>query len=268
MRLPTLLVLATLSLCGCDMVQVYQGQIDRATRTIEEAKTDGARASAYAERGRAYSNKARLSLVRHQIDRAEYLRLFDLAIADHDAADKLAPSDAEVAFQRGLTDYDRAAMVEDLVEIDHQPWFDAARSAFESTVRLHPGHAVAYDYLGLVEEQTGRFDEAISAYTHVMAFDRKLGRSRLGDLYCNRGQAYLRDKSYDLAATELEKSTELVGAADGCSCEPFNSLAAIYVVETAQYDKGWDLVRRARDTGHFIAPEYIDRLTQATGRKG
>ena len=267
MRVLALLVVLTL-VCACDMVEVYQHQIDHATEALKEAKSDADRASALSERGRAYSNKGRLSLVRHQIDRAEYLRLFGLAIADHDAAVKLAPADAETTFQRGLSSYDRAAMVEDLVETDHAPWFDAARTDFESAARIDPRHAGAYDYLGLVDEQTGRFEDAIAAYTRELALDRKAGRQRLGDLYCNRGQTYLRDKSYELAAADLEKSVELAGVSDGCSCEPFNSLAALYVVETAQYDKGWDLVRRARDAGHFIAPEYVEMLTKATGRKG
>lgn len=266
MRVLALLVVLTL-VCACDMVEVYQHQIDHATEALKEAKSDADRASALSERGRAYSNKGRLSLVRHQIDRAEYLRLFGLAIADHDAAVKLAPADAETTFQRGLSSYDRAAMVEDLVETDHAPWFDAARTDFESAARIDPRHAGAYDYLGLVDEQTDRIDEAVVAYTRVRALDPRLGRLRLADLYCNRGQAHLQSKDLELAAAAFEKSIEMNVASDGCSCEPYNPLAYIYIDATGQYDKGWDLVRRARGSGHFIAGEYIERLEKASGRR-
>lgn len=245
------------------MVQIYQGEIDRASRIIEAAPTDAARAGAYAARGRAYSNKARLSMLRNSIDRDEYVRLFALAIADHDRAVGLASSDAQMYFQRGLTYYDRAAQVHD-VDADGTRWFDAARADFSTAVRMDPSEAAAHDYLGLVNQQTDRMDEAISDYTHVMALDPRLGRSRLADLYCNRGQARLREKDYDRAAVEFEKSVEFAGAGDGCSCEPYDQLAYIYIDATGQYDKGWELVRRARGSGRAIAREYVERLEKGS----
>lgn len=254
-----------LAATACDMVEVYQSQIDRASKAIEAATTDAARAAALAERGRAYSNKGRLAFVRHQVDRAEYVRLFDLAVADHDRAIALAPADAEIRFQRGLSTYDRAAQVQG-VDADVAPWFDAARSDFAAAVEREARHAGAWDYLGLVDEQTGRFDEAVADYTHVMELDPRLGRMRLADLHCNQGQAQLKEEKFDLAAEELEKSVALDVGADGCSCEPYNALAYVYIDATAQYDKGRDLLLRARASGHVIAPEYIDRLEKA--RKG
>src|SRR5262245_9775174 len=101
MRLLSLCVVAALAFSGCDMVQVYQSEIDQASRTLASARTDAERAMALAERGRGYSDKARLSFVRKQIDRAEYLRLFTLAIADHDRAVGLAPENAQVYLRRG-----------------------------------------------------------------------------------------------------------------------------------------------------------------------
>src|SRR5262245_62000366 len=160
------------------MVQVYQGQIDRASKAVEAATTDAARAAALADRGRAYSNKGRLSFVRHQIDRAEYVRLFDLAILDHDRAVTLSPASPAIRFQRGLSHYDRAAQVQG-VDPDPAAWFDAARSDFAAAVERETRHAGAWDYLGLVDEQTGRFDDAVADYTHVMELEPRLGRLRL-----------------------------------------------------------------------------------------
>lgn len=266
MRYAALGLLAVLTFSACDMVQVYQGQIDRASRAIEAAKTDSDRAAAYADRGRGYSDKARLSFVRKQIDRDEYLRLFGRAIADHDRAVSLAPDDARVYRERGLSYYDRAALVGDL-DADHKPWFDAARADFSAAVERNGKDAVAQDYLGLVDEQTDRIDEAVVAYTRVMNLDPRLGRLRLADLYCNRGQAHLQSKHLELAAAAFEKSIEMNVESDGCSCEPYNPLAYIYIDATGQYDKGWNLVRRARDSGHVIAGEYIERLEKASGRR-
>jgi len=267
MRRLNFALVALLACSACNMVDVYQAQIDRATRAIESAPTDRARAAAYADRGRGYSDKARLSIARKLIDRDAYLRLFALALQDHDRAVALASGDAQVHFQRGLTYYDRAAWVEG-VDSDRTSWFDAARADFSTAVRQDPSHATAYDYLGLVDEQTGRIDEAVADYTHVMALEPRLGKSRLADLYCNQGQAHLREKQFDLAADALEKSVELAGLADGCSCEPYNSLAYVYIEATGQYDKGWELVRKARGSGHMIAREYVERLEKASGRRG
>jgi tetratricopeptide (TPR) repeat protein len=257
---------AVLALCACDMVEVYQGQIDTASRAIEKAKTDAERAAAHADRGRGYSDKGRLSFVRKAIDRGEYLRLFSQAIEDHDKAVALDPLNAEMYFKRGLSYYDRAAQVGDL-DSDHAPWFDAARNDFTKAAGIDPRHMLAWDYLGMVDEQSNLFDEAVTDYTRVKDLDPKRGASRLAELYCNRGQGYLGEKRLDLAAADLEKSVELGASSDGCSCEPYNSLAYIYE-EERQLDKGWELVRRARAAGQSIAPEYVERLKQASGRNG
>jgi tetratricopeptide (TPR) repeat protein len=264
-RLALVSVTALLALTACDMVRVYQSQIDKATRDLAAATTDSARAAAYADRGRGYSNKARLAFVRHQIGQAEYVRLFDLAMKDHDQAVALDSGNAEPYFARGLSHYDRAAWADQPVP-EHATWFEAARADFSAAVAKNPRHNLAYDYLGLVDEQAGRFDEAIADYTHEMELDPKMGKARLADLYCNRGQIYLRDKNYDLATLDLEKAVSMGIRSDGCSCEPYNSLAYIYIDAQPQPGKGWDLVRRAAKSGHFIAPEYLVRLETSTGK--
>jgi tetratricopeptide (TPR) repeat protein len=266
-RAPAFGLVAVLALAACDMVQVYQGQIDQATRALAGAKSDAARAAAYSDRGRGYSDKARLSYARKAIDRDEYLRLFALATADHDRAVGLAPADAKIHFDRGLSYYDRAAMTEG-IDADHAPWFESARADFAAAATLDPGRADAHDYLGLVDEQTGRFDEAIADYTKVMALDPRLGRQRLTEAYCDRGQDHLRDKKYDLAAADFEKSVELGGSIDPCACQPYEPLAYIYIDATGQYDKGWDLVKKAAVTGHPISAEYVLKLEKASGRRG
>jgi tetratricopeptide (TPR) repeat protein len=262
MRFLALCAVIAMTGSACDMVDAYQRQIDRASRTIEHAGTDAARAAAYADRGRGRSNFARLSLLRRKLGRDEYVRIFALAVGDHDRAVALAGGDAQMYFARGLTYYDRAAQI-DGVDADRTPWFDAARADFSAAVERDASHATAFDYRGLVNEQTGRFDDAVADYTHEMALVGRLGQSRLADLYCARGQVHLRDKNFDLAAVELEKSVALASRGDGCSCDPYNSLAYVYIDALGQYDKGRDLARRALGSGHAIAPEYLTRLDRA-----
>jgi hypothetical protein len=266
-RLNSILAAAMLTLCACDILAVYDREIEDATRAIATAGSDSGRAAAYSDRGRAYSDKARLSMLRKTIDHDEYVRLFGLAIADHERAVALDPGGAEVWFKRGLTSYDRAALVDE-AGVDHEPWFDSARADFSKAIERDPRDSTAYDYLGLVDEQTGRMDDAISDYSHEMALDSRLGAARLAELYCSRGQSFLEKKRYDDAAADLEKSIEYGSSDDGCSCEPYNSLAFIYVDAQPQYDKAWELVRNARSLHRSIAPEYVERLKSGSGRNG
>ncbi len=165
---------------------------------------------------------------------------------------------------RGYSDKARLSLLRKA--IDHAPWFDAARRDLAMAIEKDHKHRGAYDYLGLVDEQTGRFDEAVADYTHVLEFDPRLGRSRLAALYCDRGQSDVQAKEYELAVADLEKSVVFTDRSDGCSCEPYNTLAYIYIDEQKQYDRGWDLVHRAQSSNQLIASEYVERLKQGSGR--
>lgn len=103
-----------LLLGGCDRIAQslylsgYERDIGNSTRAIETARDDAQRAAGYAQRGRAYSEKARYSRSFKLIPADEYGRLFGLAVKDHDRAVALAPGSAEAYFSRGQTYYDRA----------------------------------------------------------------------------------------------------------------------------------------------------------------
>jgi len=252
--------------CGCNVLDSYDRQIRNASHDIETATNETQRAAAHADRGRGYSDKARLSLLRALITPGEYRRLFGLAINDHDRSIALDPGNAEMYFSRGLSHYDRAALANEPA-VDHTPWFDAARADFMKAIEKNPRHSRAYDYLGLVEEQTGRFEQAIAAYTHEMELDPKLGRSRIADAYCNRGRSFLEKKQYDPAISDFERSIEFGITADGCSCEPYNSLAYLYIDVTRNYDKGWELVHKTQGSRNSIVPEYVERLKKESGRQ-
>jgi hypothetical protein len=57
------------------------------------------------------------------------------------------------------------------------------------------------------------------------------------------------------------------GGADGCACDPYEPLVALYTVETRQYDEAWEVVHLARRSNRRISPELVDRLTKDSGRR-
>jgi hypothetical protein len=87
-------------LAGCNRIarywylSSYDRDISRATKAIETAGDNAHRAAAYAERGSAYSEKARYSRAFKLISADEYGRLFGLAVKDQDQAIALDPASA------------------------------------------------------------------------------------------------------------------------------------------------------------------------------
>jgi tetratricopeptide (TPR) repeat protein len=240
----------------------YDRDIRNSTRAIETARDDAQRAVGYSQRGSAYSEKARYCRAFKLIPADEYGRLFGLAVKDHDHAIALAPSSAEAYFSRGQTYYNRAALEDPK---DAKPWFDPAAADFKKAVERDGRHYLALDRLGLIHLTTGELDMAIGDFTQEMALN-PLGRARLADAYCIRGSSNHKEKKYDAAIADYEKAIEIGVTADGCSCDPYNSLVGLYGGESRQYDKGWEVVHKARKSGRWIAPELLERLKKDSGR--
>jgi len=240
----------------------YDRDIKNSTRAIETARNDAQRAAGYAQRGRAYSEKARYSRAFKLIPADEYGRLFGLAVKDHDQAVALDPGSAEAYFSRGQTYYDRAALEEGKAA---KPWFDQAAADFEKAVERDDRHYMALDMLGLVHEATGELDKAITDFTQEMALN-PLGRARLADAFCTRGSSNYKEKKYDAAIADYEKAVALGANADSCSCDPYNPLVALYDGVSRQYDKGWETVHKAQKSKTWIAPELLEKLKKDSGR--
>jgi tetratricopeptide (TPR) repeat protein len=248
----------------------YERDINSSTRAIESARDDAHRAAAYTKRGDAYSEKARYSRAFKLISPEEYARLFSLAIQDHDQAIALDPANAEGYYRRGQAYYDRAVL-EVVVNgtlvgtaAAHQAWFAPAVADFRKAIEKDARHDRAWDSLGLSHETIGQLDEAISDYTQEMALN-SLGRTRLADAYCERGNANLKEKKHDAAIADYEKSVDTGSKADGCSCDPYNSLLGLYA-EDRRYDLEWEVTRKAWKSGKWIAPDLLDRLKKESGR--
>ena len=236
--------------------------IEKATKAIETARDDGERARAYDERGRGYSEKARYSREFKLIATDEYDRLFDLAIKDQDQAVALATGNAEVYLGRGLTYYNRADP-EDLDGPKAKALFASAESDFTRAIERDGRNAQALDMRGVVYTLLGDLDRAIADFAQVLTIDPHLGKLRLAEAYCERGSTFHRAGNYDAAIADYEKSIAYRTGGGGCECQPESPLAWIYA-ETKQYDKGWDVVRRARASGRWIMPEVLEELKKAS----
>jgi tetratricopeptide (TPR) repeat protein len=269
------LLLLGVLLAGCGQssyLASYERDISSATRAIETARDDAQRAAAYTKRGGAYSEKARYSRAFKLIPPDEYARLFDLAIQDHDQAIALAPASAEAYYRRGEAYYDRAVL-EVVVngtrvgdKVTWHLWFDPSIADLRKAIEKNTRFDLAWDRLGLIYETIGELDQAIDAYTQVLALDRKLGRTRLADAYCERAGTHQKEKNDDAAIADYEKSIDLGAVDDGCSCDPYGPLLGLYG-EGRRYDQGWVVVHKARNAGKWIAPEWLDRLVKQSGRK-
>ncbi|HEV7510277.1 MAG TPA: hypothetical protein VGO27_01180, partial [Candidatus Acidoferrum sp.] len=91
-------------------------------------------------------------------------------------------------------------------------------------------------------------------------------RARLADAYCTRGgSSSPKGKKYEAAISDFEKSIDTGATADGCSCDPYNPLLALYT-DGRRFDQAWGIVYKARKSGKWIAPEMLDRLKKESGR--
>jgi len=274
-----------LCLAGCSRVahylylRGYDHEISSATREIAASRDNPQRAAAYAKRGHAYSEKARYSRAFHLIAADEYERWFSLAIQDHDQAIALDPGSAEAYYSRGQTYYDRA-FLETVVDgksvgsaATRKAWFEPAASDFKKAVEIDSALFMGWDMLGLSHEGAGELDEAINDYTREMALN-PLGRARLADAYCARGgsgpkeqdaKEQGKEKNYEAAIADYEKSIEMGATADGCSCDPYNPLLWIYT-EEQRYDQGWEVVHKAQKSRKWIEPEFLEKLKKESGR--
>ena len=246
-------------LSGCDR------DISNATQAIETAHDDAQRAKAYSKRGVGYAEKARYSRLFKLISTDEYARLFQLAVNDHRQAVTLNQQSAELYLNRGQAYYDRATL-ELPNSNEAKRWFDAAASDFEIAIQKDARNYQAFDRLGLVHEQNGEPEKALEDYTKEMALN-PLGKARLTDAYCTVASHYHGQKKYDAAAADYRKSIAMGGGQDGCACDPYEPLIALYTVETRQYDEAWEVLHMAQRSKKWISPELIERLKKDSGRR-
>jgi tetratricopeptide (TPR) repeat protein len=270
-RLARGVVALALACAGCDWWPAYQARsydrdIEKAARAVEAAATDAQRATALAERGRAYSERARYSRSFKQVSFEEYGRLFDLAIKDHDQAVALAPGDAQLYLSRGRTYYDRAAVnALDSADPAAKTFLEPAKADFSRAIERDARNETAWDMRGVVHASRDEHDLAIADFAAVMKLNPHLGKLRLAEAHCRRASELQKQEKYDAAIADYEKSIDFGVATGHSDCQPESALAWIHL-EKRDYDRSWEVVRRARSSGRGIAPEVLEPLKKATGK--
>ncbi|MFI5165042.1 MAG: tetratricopeptide repeat protein [Thermoanaerobaculales bacterium] len=242
----------------------YDREIKEGTQAIASARSDAQRARAYADRGRGYAEKARYSRSAKLASSEEYGRLFELAVKDHDQAIALASGNAEVYLSRGLTFYG-GAVLEEQAGAKTSALFEAAKADFTRAIERDAANEQALDMRGLVHTSMGEHDQAISDFTMVRKINPHLGKVRLAEAYCERGQFHQKEKRSELAIADYEKAIGMGVPSDGCECQPDCPLAWLYC-DKGQYDQSWNVVHRAQRARRWIPPEVIERLKKASGR--
>ena len=259
-------LLCVFSLAGCVRVSRYlylsgcDRDVAKATKLIEAGRSSAQQAVGYADRADAYAEKARYSRAFKLISNDQYERLFALAKKDYEQAMGLAPDNADFYFRRGRAFYLRAGL--DVMEgRKSSDFFAPAKADFSKAIEKNPKHELALDMRGLVGEDIGDLDGAISDFSEEAALNPR-SRYRLADAYCQRGSRHLGDKNYDPAIPDLEKAIDIGTSSDACECEPYNPLLAIYLAKQ-DYGKARTVVDRAQKAGQSIAPEYLEKLRSA-----
>ena len=266
----TLLVLFTggflLSALSADR---YQREIELGTNVIDAATTDKARAEGYLQRGRAYAELVRYRHVMRSIQAGDYVRLYQSAVRDLDAALQLDPGNVDALNARGLTYFERSwTASENRFETADAvaTWLARAKGDFNAIIDQDARNELALDYRGMINEKQGDYIAAIDDFTRVSALNARLGTIRLADLYCRRGGVWLGKKQYHKAVTDLEQSIALVADGDACECDPYGPLLWTYFEGFADFDKSWALVHRAQGNKRWLMPEVVEKLKVASSR--
>jgi tetratricopeptide (TPR) repeat protein len=245
----------------------YQQQIDDASRAIAAATTDTARAAGYIKRGRGYAETVRYRHVMRSVSAADYVRLYQSAMQDLDAAVLLDPNNVETFNARGLTYFEHNwTATENRFESEDaaKTLLSRAKSDFTAVIDRDGRNETALDYRGATNEKLGDYADAIEDYTRVAELDARLGKIRLADLYCRRGGTWIKEKQYDKAVADLELSISLGANVDGCDCEPYPQLLWTYFEGLGDLDKSWALVHRAQSNHRWLMPELVEKLKAAS----
>jgi tetratricopeptide (TPR) repeat protein len=256
-------------LLSVDHLRGTQRQIDDGARAIEAATTDAARAAGHIQRGRAYAEIARYRHVMKSIGAAEYIRLYQSAMLDLDAAVRLDPDNLGTFMARGQTYFEHSwTALENRFEPEDaaKAWLVRAKADFTAAIDLDARDETALDYRGMTNERQRDYTAAIGDYTRLTKVNARLGTIRLADVFCLRGTTLMGQKQYDKAVADLEQSISLGTNIDGCDCDPYSPLLWAYFEGLGDFDKSWALVHSAQSNHRWLMPELVEKLKVASSR--
>jgi Flp pilus assembly protein TadD len=140
--------------------------------------------------------------------------MYDKAIADYNAAIKLAPNDAWAYNGRGLAYY-------------HKEMYDKAIADYNAALKIDPGYADAYNNRGLAYYNKEMYDETIADFNAALKIEPNDAWA-----YNSRGMAYANKGMYDEAIADYTAAIKL----DPSDAWAYNNRGAAYA-DKGMYDQ-------------------------------
>lgn len=103
----------------------------------------------------------------------------------------------------------------------------------------------------------GEYDQAIACFDKAIKADGKFT-----DAYYNRGTAYYEKGMYDKAVRDYDRAIEL----EPELAEAYYNRGMIYY-HKEQYAQALEDIIKAQNLGHYVAPDLLEDLREASGRK-
>jgi len=133
-----------------------------------------------------------------------------------------------------------------------------AETLWSHTIAINDHAWVAYNNRGNAYSDKHDHDRAIRDYTRAIEL-----KPNYADAYYNRGCDYHRLSDFGQAIRDYTKTIELKKN----STDVYNNLAVAYF-NLREYDKAWADVAMFRQLGGTPHPDFLQALTEATGRSG
>jgi tetratricopeptide (TPR) repeat protein len=124
-------------------------------------------------------------------------------------------------------------------------------------IEINPRYAEFYNNRGLVYEEKGQYDKAISYYNKAIELNPRYAKA-----YNNRGNAYYKKGQYEKTISDYSKAIEI----NPRFAEAYNNRAVAYFYKR-NYEKTWDDVYKAQNLGYKVHPGFLNALRQASGRE-
>jgi tetratricopeptide (TPR) repeat protein len=172
----------------------------------------------------------------------EALGEYDREIQDATTALSLDPNNADAYYDRG-----NAYLAQGL--------YPLALDDYSQAIRLGPRERHFYFNRANVEHRLERYVDALRDFDQAIQLD-----PGWADAYVNRGITRVALRQYEMAIADFTKAAELKPAWS----EPYLDRAVSYAT-LGQYEKAWQDVREVRQRGGTPDPEFIRKLTAASG---
>jgi len=209
-------------------VYYTKGNFNKAISDYNQAlQIDSNYASVYNNRGLTYHMKGD----------------FGQAISDYNQALQINPNYTEAYSNRGEAYH----MKGDL----NQAIFN-----FNQALQINPNYVEAYNNRGLTYSDKGDLSQAIYDYNQALQIN-----PNLVEAYHNRGTAYLAKGDLNSAISDYNQALQI----NPNFAQAYHNRAIVYFLK-GDYTRAWEDVRKAQALSFQINPEFLQKLSHASGR--